>query len=110
MLVFRMLFNFILPTMPLSLRMLGHNSESIRGSNIRGVTTEREDMFLIGTRRVCGTTDYGQIFFFTRRRLSMEVRGRADEQVASRGRRRASTDGDGSSAATAAGIVFERAV
>lgn len=34
LLVFKMLFNFILPTMPLSLLVLGHNSESIRGSNI----------------------------------------------------------------------------
>ena len=34
LLVFRMLFNFILPPTPLSLLMLGHKSESIRGSNM----------------------------------------------------------------------------
>lgn len=63
LLVFRMLFNFILPTMPLSLLVLGHNSESIRGSNISGAG----ERMSCGTRRsahgVCGTTDCVAGFF-----------------------------------------------
>jgi hypothetical protein len=72
LLVFRMLFNFILPTMPLlplSLLMLGHKSESIRGSNMwayetKGLGVCREDFR--HTARVClGLLTGRQGFFFS---------------------------------------------
>jgi hypothetical protein len=72
LLVFRMLFNFILPTMPLlplSLLMLGHKSESIRGSNMWAYETEglgvcREDFR--HTARVCLGLLTGRQGFFLR--------------------------------------------
>ena len=74
LLVFRMLFNFILPTMPLSLLMLGHKSESIRGSNMWAYETKclgvcREDFR--HTARVCLglLTDRQGIFLLHRARV-----------------------------------------
>jgi hypothetical protein len=83
LLVFRMLFNFILPTMPLltlSLLMLGHRSESIRGSNMWAYKAKRlgvcKEDFRHTTRVCLGLLTGRQDFFLRQARVVVRCANR----------------------------------